>query len=162
MNIKPILQGIHDSRLSAFIRENAVAFPLLESLHVLGIALVLGTIAIVDLRLLGYGAHRRSARRLIHELLPLTWIAFGVAVTTGGLMFVSNVLTYAENSFFWYKMAVLFAAGVNMSIFHLGIYRRIGEWDEISPPPRSARVAGLGSLSLWAVVVVLGRWIGFA
>jgi hypothetical protein len=49
-----------------------------------------------------------------------------------------------------------------MAIFHLGIYRRIGEWDELLPPPRAARAAGLSSMGLWIVVIVLGRWIGFS
>ncbi len=138
-----------------------MAFPALESLHVIAITLVLGTIAIVDLRLIGFPSHRRSAARLIQELLPFTWVAFIAAVATGLLMFASNTITYAENSLFWWKMAVLVLAGINMGIFHLGVYRRIGEWDADLPPPRSARAAGLSSMLLWTTVIVLGRYIGF-
>lgn len=156
-----IIQAIHDSPVSGFIREAAVAFPALESLHVIAFTLVLGTIVIVDLRLIGCLSHRRGATHLIQELLPFTWVAFIVAVATGLLMFASNAITYAENSLFWWKMAVLMLAGVNMGIFHLGVYRRIGEWDADFPPPRSARAAGLGSMLLWTSVIVLGRYIGF-
>ena len=138
-----------------------MAFPALESLHVIALALVLGTIVIVDLRLIGCLSHRRGATRLIQELLPFTWVAFVVAVATGLLMFASNAITYAENSLFWWKMALLMLAGVNMGIFHLGVYRRIGEWDTDFPPPRLARAAGMGSMLLWTTVIVLGRYIGF-
>jgi len=156
-----IFQAIHDSPVSRFIREATVAFPALESLHVIAFTLVLGTIVIVDLRLIGRLSHRRGAARLIRELLPFTWAAFAVAVATGLLMFASNAVTYAENSLFWWKMAVLVLAGANMGIFHLGVYRRIAEWDADFPPPRSARLAGLGSMLLWTAVIVLGRYIGF-
>jgi len=162
MVIQSILQAVHDSRLSTFIRETGVAFPALESVHVIAITLVLGIIAIVDLRLIGCASHRCSAHRLMQELLPFTWVAFIASVATGMLMFASNATTYAENSLFWWKMTILVFAGINMAIFHLGIYRRIGEWDELLPPPRAARAAGLSSMGLWIVVIVLGRWIGFS
>lgn len=162
MTIQPALQAIHDSRLSNFIRETGVMFPALESVHVIAITLVLGTIAIVDLRLIGCPSHRRSAHRLIQDLLPFTWVAFVASVATGLLMFASNAITYAENTLFWWKMAVLAAAGLNMAIFHLGIYRRIDAWDAQLPPPRAARLAGLSSMVLWITVIVLGRWIGFS
>ncbi|MGN8079247.1 DUF6644 family protein [Variovorax sp. 22077] len=162
MEIQTTLQAIQDTRLATLIRESGSTFPVLESLHVIGIALVFGTIAIVDLRLIGYASHRRSAHRLIQELLPYTWVAFALCVLTGLLMFVSNATTYAENSYFWWKMGAIFLAGVNMAVFHMGAYRRIGEWDTALPAPGQARAAGFGSLALWTVVVFLGRWIGFA
>lgn len=161
MSITSLLQALHDSGLARFIRETSVAFPALETLHVIAFTLVLGTIAIVDLRLIGFRSHHRSAARLIQELLTYTWVAFLAALATGLLMFASNAITYAENNLFWWKMAILAIAGINMGIFHMGAFRRIGEWDTDLPPPRSARVAGLSSLLLWTTVIVLGRYIGF-
>lgn len=77
------------------------------------------------------------------------------------LMFISNASTYAQNPLFWGKMGLLLLAGLNMGIFHLGVFRRIGEWDATLPPPGRARVAGFGSMVLWAGVIFLGRWIAF-
>lgn len=162
MDIDSTLQAIEGTPLATMIRESGSAFPTLESLHVIGIVLVLGTIAVVDLRLIGVGSHRSSALRLIKELLPFTWIAFCVCVITGALMFISNAITYAGNNYFWWKMGVLALAGLNMAVFHLGAYRRIDQWDTALPPPSAARLAGLGSMTLWTAVVFLGRWIGFA
>ena len=76
-------------------------------------------------------------------------------------MFASKSIDYAANEPFLWKMCILAVAGLNMAIFHLGIYRRIGEWDETFPVPLPARVAGFLSLALWTAVVFLGRWIGF-
>jgi hypothetical protein len=161
MTWSSFLQGLYDSAVGSGIRESGVLFPWIESIHVLMATTVVGTIAIVDLRLMGYASHRRGARRLILDLLPYTWAAFALAVTTGSLLFTSNALGYASNTQFVSKMIVLALAGINMAIFHVTAYRRIGEWDDSLPTPLGARIAGATSLALWIVVVFLGRWIGF-
>jgi hypothetical protein len=161
MSLETTLQQIYDLPLSASIRENVNAFPLIESLHVLAITLVFGTILIVDLRLIGVAAHRRSADELIRELLPYTWVAFVLAVVTGALMFASNAPAYAANLEFQLKLVAIAAAGINMAIFHSTAHRRIAVWDMDLSPPAAARVSGFLSLALWTVVIVLGRWIGF-
>lgn len=156
-----MLQELYDSSLATAIREVSILFPALESLHVIAVTLVVGTIAVVDLRLLGLASHRRSANRLINELLPFTWGAFALAVITGSLLFTSKSVDYAANVAFLAKLVVLFLAGLNMVVFHLGVHRRIASWDLAPTPPLAARAAGLFSLMLWATVIVLGRWIGF-
>ncbi|MCF5668382.1 DUF6644 family protein [Pseudomonas marginalis] len=161
MNIQALLQAVQDTPVATFIRESGSAFPMLESVHVIGIAIVYGTIAVVDLRLLGVTAHRRGALKLIQDLLPYTWVAFVTCVITGLLMFCANGTTYVQNTAFLFKMGLLMLAGINMAVFHLGAFRRITEWDTTLPPPRQARVAGFSSLLLWAGVVFLGRWIAF-
>ncbi|WP_460136863.1 DUF6644 family protein [Pseudomonas sp. S1_E04] len=161
MDIQSILQVIEATSLATLIRESGSAFPALESVHVIGIALVFGSIAVVDLRLLGIASHRRSALRLIQELLPYTWVAFVACVITGSLMFAANATTYAQNPVFLWKMGVLMLAGLNMAVFHLGAFRRIDEWDTRLPPPGQARVAGFSSMALWVGVIFLGRWIAF-
>ena len=161
MSLETLFQQLYDSPLSASIRENNEAFPWIESLHVLALTLVFGTISIVDLRLIGYPSHRRGARQLIIDLLPFTWVAFAMAVVTGSLLFASNAVAYSHNSQFQWKMLAIVAAGANMAFFHLTAYRRIVDWDDALPPPLAARIAGLTSLGLWMLVIFLGRWIGF-
>ncbi|KPF50538.1 MULTISPECIES: DUF6644 family protein [unclassified Novosphingobium] len=161
MTLHNTLQQIYDLPLSNAIRENVNAFPLLESLHVLAITLVFGSILIVDLRLVGYASHRRSTNRLITELLPFTWVAFGLAIISGGLLFASNAMAYAANTEFRLKLLMIAAAGINMAIFHISTQRTIDQWDEDATPPFAARAAGVLSLLLWSAVIFLGRWIGF-
>ena len=155
------LQSLYDSAVGSGIRESSVLFPSIESVHVLMATTVVGSIAIVDLRLIGYASHRRGARQLILDLLPFTWAAFVLAAVSGSLLFTSNAPNYAANAPFLCKMCLLVLAGINMAIFHLTAYRRINEWDDDLPPPRAARIAGATSLTLWIMIVFLGRWIGF-
>jgi hypothetical protein len=156
-----IPQYLYDTPLAIALREGASLFPWVESIHVLAITLVVGTIAIVDLRLIGFSAHRKSADRLIRDMLPYTWVAFAVAVVTGTLMFISNAPSYWANTEFRVKLCLIVLAGLNMAFFHLTSYRKIGHWDENSPPPGLVRAAGLTSLTLWVLAVFFGRWIGF-
>jgi hypothetical protein len=154
-------QGINDLPLAETIRTSALAFPWLESLHVLAIALVFGTIAVVDLRLLGFASTERPVTVLIRRVLPITWIAFVVAVVTGTAMFISNALTYVDNTAFLVKMALLLLAGLNMLVFHFVTYRTVGTWDASASTPSGARAAGAISISVWVLVIAFGRWIGF-
>lgn len=161
MSLETVFQTLYDLPLANAIREGGNYFPWLESVHVLAITLVFGTICIVDLRLLGYRSHRRGARQLIVDLLPFTWGAFALAILTGSLLFLSNAVVYAHNTQFQWKMVAILAAGINMAVFHLTAYRKIVDWDDDRTPPRAARLAGAGSLLAWTLVIFFGRWIGF-
>jgi hypothetical protein len=161
MNLDSVFDVVARTPIARAISQGAVAFPLLECVHVVAIAAVVGTITIVDLRLLGYRSHRRGVRQLVRDLVRYTWGAFAIAFLAGSLLFISNAPKYAHNAQFQLKMALILAAAVNMALFHLTIYRRVEEWNELAPPPVAARIAGATSLGLWLTVVFLGRWVGF-
>jgi hypothetical protein len=156
-----LLQKLYDTGVATAVRESATLFPTIESIHVLTITLVVGSIAIVDLRLLGLASRRRAVTRLTGEVLPITWLAFIIAVITGALLFSSNAVKYSHNFFFLAKMALLVVAGANMVVFHFITSRDIQRWDESPAVPMGVRLAGGFSLLLWIAVVVCGRWIGF-
>ena len=155
------LLALQNTGFATAIREGETLFPWIESVHVLAIVLVVGTISIVDLRLLGLPAHRRGVRRLMKDVLPITWIAFVVALVSGFLMFASAAVKYGGLWEFQLKMLLLLVAGLNMIFFHLVTFRDVHLWDELVETPRAAKIAGLFSLSLWGLIVVLGRTIGF-
>jgi hypothetical protein len=136
-------------------------FPNIETLHVLSFAAVFGSILMVDLRLLGISSRGSAVSRLSAEVLPYTWVAFGCAAVTGGLMFASKAQTYVHNLQFQLKFACMVLAGINMAIFHLGAYQHVLDWDRALPPPRAARLAGGLSVLLWVCVIFTGRWVGF-
>ena len=162
MQLDVLLQWLEATSVATVIRENEILFPWIESIHVLAITLVVGSIAIVDLRLLGLASLDRAVTLLTREVLPYTWGAFAVAATTGALLFSSNARTYAHNFFFQGKMILLILAGINMSVFHVFTGRGIERWGEAAvPPPFLARIAGAASLVLWVAVIGFGRWIGF-
>jgi hypothetical protein len=159
--ILSLCQWIENSPIGMFISGSTWAFPTIESIHVFFLVIVVGTIAIVDLRLLGVASRNRKVSQLSIEILPLTWGAFGGAVVTGLLMFSSKASHYYANWPFRFKILCLVLAGVNMLLFHFLTYRDVERWDDHPVAPRTARLAGFLSLTFWIGVVAFGRWIGF-
>jgi len=135
-------------------------FPLLESIHVLAVSLVVGSILMVDLRLLGVAARRYAASHMNRELIPWTWGAFCVAAVTGTGMFITRASAYLDNPAFEIKLVLLLLAAVNMAVFQFWTFRNIADWDTAAVVPVKARVAGATSLLLWTGVVLAGRWVG--
>jgi hypothetical protein len=161
MTLLEIAQWLEKSPLGQSIRESDLLFPNIESLHVLAITFVVGSIAVIDLRLLDAASRSQPVSRLTAQILPFTWSAFAVAATTGGLLFVSHATSYIANVPFQFKMALLIAAAFNMLLFHLVTYRSVENWDADVATPPAARIAGALSLLLWMSIVGFGRWIGF-
>ena len=156
-----LISYLENSRLADDIRENDLLFPFIESVHVLAICLVVGSILAVDLRLLGLASIRRSVSRVTNGILPLTWCAFVVAVASGGLLFISNATKYLGNGFFIAKLFLIGAAGLNMAIFHAISAKDLPRWENETRLPLPARLAGGLSILLWVAVVACGRWVGF-
>ena len=156
-----IISYFEDSALADNIRENDLLFPLIESVHVLSICLVVGSILAVDLRLLGLASINRPVSRVSNGILPLTWSAFAIAVASGGLLFISNATKYLANGFFVAKILLICVAGLNMAIFHAISARDLPKWENEKTLPRQAQLAGGLSILLWISVVACGRWIGF-
>jgi len=161
MELDHALAWLQSTALAKTISEDEILFPWIESVHVLAIVLVVGTIAIVDLRLIGVASLDRAAGRLMREILPLTWGAFVVAAITGSLMFSSNAKTYAHNFFFQGKLVLLALAGLNMAFFHFVGATGIERWGTTRQTPPAVKAASALSLVIWAAVVAFGRWIGF-
>jgi hypothetical protein len=155
------LTALQETTIATTIRENDNLFPWVESAHVLAISLVVGTIAIVDLRLLGLASKDRPVLSLSRNVLVCTWIAFALAAVTGLLLFSAKAVAYSGNFFFQGKLVLLALAGLNMASFHTVFNRRMGEWGAGVAPPLAARMAGGLSLLTWIGIVGFGRWIGF-
>lgn len=161
MSDASLLVGLQESPLAVAISESAVVFPWIESVHVLAITMVVGTIALVDLRLLGLAWRRDSIARLTREVVPWTLGAFVLAVVTGVLLFISSAERYWDNWFFKAKLLLLALAGVNMLVFHFVTERRSRGAGSDAAASVGNRMAGGLSLFFWILVVFFGRWIGF-
>ena len=159
--MQSVFQWLYDTPVATAIREGSVLFPWIESTHVLAIVTVVGSMIVVDLRLLGVAWKNRPISRVTDEMLPITWVAFVFAVITGSLLFSSNAVKYSHNIFFLSKMSLLVVAFVNMLVFHFVTGRDMQHWDEAPNVPPAARLAGGVSLAVWIGVVVCARWIGF-
>jgi hypothetical protein len=165
VSITDVLDTLQASSIATAVRGDTAGaewlFPIVETGHVLALAVVFGSIAMVDLRLLGWSVPGASVQKLAREVLPWTWTAFVLAALCGSLMFISKAETYFHNFEFRMKFLAMFLAGINMLVFQLGAFRRVAEWDARQPPPAAARVAGALSLLLWMLVIFYGRWVGF-
>ena len=158
--LRDFISYFENSALADNIRENDVMFPLIESLHVVSICLVVGSIFAVDLRLLGLASTDRPVSRVTNGILPLTWTAFAVAVASGSLLFISNATKYLGNGYFDANLLIC-AAGLNMTMFHALSAKDLPRWENDTRLPLPARLAGGLSILLWVAVVACGRWIGF-
>jgi hypothetical protein len=154
-------QRMGDSWWSTGLHESRYAYDLIESVHVWTLCLFFGLTVIFDLRLLGWVMREVPVSEVARRLLPWTTTGFVIMVISGALLFSAIPVRSYQSIFFRAKMLMLLLAGVNVWIFHSGIYRRVEKWDLASVPPRAARVAGALSLVLWIAIVVSGRMIAY-
>ena len=154
-----VLTWLETLPISAYIGESWW-FPFLESIHVLTATFVVGSIAMVDLRLLGLAARGQPVVRIVREVVPLTLWACAISVVTGFALFSTRANHYAGNVAFQVKMVLLILAGFNMAVFHLVTMRGIADWDSAAMTSRASRLAGASSILLWTGVILAGRWIG--
>src|SRR5262245_65782130 len=123
--------------------------------------MVFGTIAIVDLRLLGVASTRLSFRRMASDILKWTWAAFALTAATGALMFITNAGVYYHNFFFRTKMVMLALAGINVLVFEFTAGQSIYRWEKAPSAPLIGRTTAVISLVIWNSIIYLDRWIGF-
>jgi len=135
-----------NSPWSHFINSYEWVFPVVQSLHFIGFAMSIGTIAIVDLRLLGLGMRRQPPAELAADLAPWTLVGIAVMLTTGPLMFSTDAVAYHFNPSFQFKMVCLMLA----LLFHYTLHRRAVKPDV---SPIAAKLAAATSLLLWTAVV---------
>ncbi len=148
------LEWLYATGWANAIRENEIAFPWIECVHVLAITLVVGSISVVDLRLLGVAWRDRSVQRVLRDVLPLTWAAFALAVASGFLLFASNAPAYARNPYLQAKMALLVLAGLNMASFHWWARRSL---EDVGQRPAASLARAAGRRRLLAVLARRGR-----
>jgi hypothetical protein len=161
MSVFQVCQWINDTTLATSIRESDLVYPIIETIHVLAIALLVGTVAIVDLRLLGIVLKRERVSRIAGQVLPLTWAGFVAMFVSGGLLFLAQASKSYANPVFRIKMLLLVLVGVNPLVFHSTIYRSVGTWDDAPATPGRARLAAVLSIILWSGIIVAGRAIAY-
>jgi hypothetical protein len=161
MSLFHFCQWLSQTSLSTSIRESDIVFPLIETVHVLAITLLAGTVAAVDLRLLGVILKKERVSDVARQILPLTWAGFVVMFLSGALLFLSEAAKVYGNAAFQIKVVLLILAGLNPLIFHSTIYRDVSTWDDAPVAPWRARATAIASLTLWSGIIVSGRAIAY-
>lgn len=137
------------------LNNNEWSFPLLEIIHITGFALAIGTIFMVDLRLIGIGMMRQPASQLAKALGPWTLGGLAAVLMSGPLIFSSDPNMYLNNSSFLFKMYALLIA----ILYQYTVHRKVALSD---PSPIVGAVVGTISVALWVSVVAGGLFIAFA
>jgi len=143
------------------IRESQWLFPAIETVHLIGISMLVGSTSILDLRLLGVSLKKTPIATLTAMVLPWAWIGFTTQLVTGFLLFSAEATQVYTDWVFRIKMLLIAAAGINALAFHLTTNRRATQWENNLVMPMGAKIAGLSSILLWCGVVFAGRWIAF-
>ena len=138
--------------MSSWIASNLIVYPALEVMHIAGIALLVGNLALLEMRVWGFG-RELPMPALARLALTLSVSGFGLAVFSGALMFASQPAELIANRVFVIKMGLLTLAGANAGLFHAR--------DGLAKLDALARVQTAVSLGLWLAVMICGRWIAY-
>jgi hypothetical protein len=157
MSLLEFCQWLQFSEPLIAMRGSPWLFPVIATIHLMGLAVIGGAVLLVDLRLLGLGLRRQPVRELAQD--AERWLFRGVAVmvATGILLFMCFATKYYYLTFFWVKMAALLL----VIVFTVSVRRRVAMADETRMNPVWSKAVALVSLSLWTTVALGGRYIGF-
>ena len=157
MSVLEFCRWVQYSAPLVAMRQSPILFPIIATVHLMGLALIGGAVLVVDLRLLGLGLQGQPVAGLAHD--AERWLLRGllVMVSTGILLFMCFATKYYYLTFFWVKMAALLL----VIVFTLSVRRRVIMANEADVSPIRCKLVALVSLSLWTIVAVGGRYIGF-
>ncbi|MEE2674465.1 MAG: DUF6644 family protein [Myxococcota bacterium] len=161
MSLLPFCEWLAGTAWSIALHESLYIYPFVETTHVLGLILFVGSVTFVDLRLLGWVFRAVPVSEVTGRLLPWAVAGFVVVFATGALLFYAIPVRTYLSIFFRIKVIVLIGASLNMLLFHRHMNRSIVDWDHDRMPPFRARATGAVSLLCWATIIVMGRMIAY-
>jgi hypothetical protein len=160
MDFEELLGALQDSSLATEMRHSLWLYPIVEILHICGFVLLVGSVAMFDLRLLGF-VSSTSVRALDRSLLPWAWAALLLIVPSGVAMFSAHAVEFAANPAFRVKLVLLVSAAINALVFHNGVFRSVAAWDQHLRTPPAAKASAILSLAIWFGVISCGRLIAY-
>ncbi len=154
------LAAIERLPLAVAMRHDLWLYPIVEIVHITGFVTLVGSIVVLDLRLLGL-SRELPVRALARHVLPWSVGALLLIVPSGLLMFIAHAGDLISNTAFIIKMSLLFCAGINAAAFHAGVFRGAATWDSGVIVPATARLHALVSLIIWVGVLACGRLLAY-
>lgn len=161
MSLYAVCQWLQNTEWGTGIRESTLLFPIIETAHVLGLSLSVGTVALLDLRLLGLGLKREPVSQVMGQLMPWSLSGFAIMFISGVLLFWSQAIKAYDSIFFRIKMLLLLFTLVNALVFQFTVYRSMADWDQAPVTPFRARLTGGISLALWIGIIAAGRTMAY-
>jgi hypothetical protein len=145
---------------SRALRGSTWLYPFIETAHIFGFVVLVGSIVMFDVRLLGASRHL-SVSALGAHLRKWSLASIAVVVPTGTLLFVSQPVELVSNPVFAMKLVAIGLAALNAIVFQIGVHRSVASWDTNLRVPRAARFHALASLTLWATTLTCGRLLAY-
>jgi hypothetical protein len=143
-------EWIERSSAGEWMRSSRVVFPVVESVHLIGLALFVGTLLLIDMGLLGLGMRRQPVSQVAAALAPFTWSGFALLMLTGPFMFSAQAAKWHDNPVFWIKMLLLMIA----IVFQLSVRRKINSGEP-------AKMIGAISLILWVSTALFAKMMEY-
>ena len=157
--LRGVQAALESTALSDYMRQSRWMWSICESLHFMGMALLIGTVGLFDLRLLGFA--RSVPIPALHRLIPIGVAGFALNAATGLCFIAGTPDQYFFNAAFRVKVALIVASGVNVLFFYGRVFGRLRSLPAGAAPPLPARIAGAVSLSAWIGVMSAGRLLTF-
>lgn len=142
------------------MRQSPWLYPAVEITHILGFVILVGAVAMFDLRLLGF-SRGIPVTAMAGHLLPWAHLSFVVVAVSGAMLFASNARAIGMSPVFYLKLALIAAAGFNAAAFHGWSVKSSLAWDRDTMPPPVVQAVAVWSLVLWVAVIVCGRLIAY-
>lgn len=155
-----LLSWLESTASAVWMRESMWAYPAIETTHILGFSVLVGSAVMFDLRLLGLTRSLPVVPAARH-LLRWSRLSLLLVVPTGVLMFMAQATETWANPAFRLKLLLLTAAGLNALVFHLWTFRSAEEWEQRPTTPVRAKIAAILSLVVWTGVITCGRLIAY-
>ncbi len=156
-SLLPFFRWCDETFIAVAVRKSVIAFPTIETFHLLALTLLFGSIAIQNLRLFGLLLKEQPVSRVEKIFAPWTFGALVVMLSSGLLLFLSEAMKCYGSDPFWIKMGILFLT----LVFHFTIYRKVVRSQDYHPALLKARLAAGVSFALWISVGLAGRAIAF-
>lgn len=159
--ILELCQRLQDIGWATALRESQFMFPIVEGIHLLGLAFILGPVLMLDFRLAGIAWRDLPVSRVAKTFVPYSIGGAVVMFATGILLFCAEAVRCWNSGWFKIKIVMLAIAGANALYFHTKTQSTWSQWDTLAIPPVEARRAGWLSIALWTGVVFAGRWTAY-
>jgi hypothetical protein len=157
--MEAVMDWMVTTPLNGIVIGYAWSWPTLESLHFLALCTLMGSLLIMDLRLIGF--HRIIPLRAVHSLMPVAIVSFLINLITGVGFLFGDPYTYAANYAFWVKMSLILLAGINFLVYFTKVEPVVIKLGPNDPTPAMAKVVGTLSLLFWFGVLSYGRLLPY-
>ena len=153
------LEWLQATWVGKLVAESLWGYPLLETIHSIGMAMMIGSLGLINLRVLGYKPELKLLD--VRQLLPLAWIGFTLNAISGTLLFTSDAVYFWDKYTFRIKMILIILGGINASLLGQRVFREAAAGAPASPPAASTKSIAFLSLVFWFGAVIAGRLIAY-